>query len=223
MEADTNYFNNGVQKSIRLYHGSKGGIKGEIKPISRKECDFGKGFYMGTEEPQSKTLISGYPEAKIYELSLNTAGLKVLELKADLNWAYFIAYNHGRLKDYQNTSVYSYCSRLAEDADVMSGLIADDRMFVVLEKFFNNEITDKALLQCIAYLKLGKQYVALTEKACRQIRILSCATFDAEELHNLQIMAENNRKAAMEAVEEICIKYRRDGLYFDEILKGENL
>lgn len=29
---------------ILLYHGSKSGIKGKIKPISRDKCDFGKGF-----------------------------------------------------------------------------------------------------------------------------------------------------------------------------------
>ena len=31
---------------ILLYHGSKSGIEGKIAPLSRKECDFGKGFYI---------------------------------------------------------------------------------------------------------------------------------------------------------------------------------
>ena len=34
---------------VTLYHGSKSGIGGNIAPISRDRCDFGKGFYMGTE------------------------------------------------------------------------------------------------------------------------------------------------------------------------------
>ena len=33
---------------VLLYHGSKSGLVGDIKPISRERCDFGKGFYMGT-------------------------------------------------------------------------------------------------------------------------------------------------------------------------------
>ena len=33
---------------VLLYHGSKSGIKGSIEPKSRKQCDFGQGFYMGT-------------------------------------------------------------------------------------------------------------------------------------------------------------------------------
>jgi len=32
-----------------LYHASRTGIDGEISPRSRSECDFGKGFYMGTK------------------------------------------------------------------------------------------------------------------------------------------------------------------------------
>ena len=35
-----------------LYHGSKNGITGEIAPIGRKETDFGRGFYMGTDVMQ---------------------------------------------------------------------------------------------------------------------------------------------------------------------------
>lgn len=34
---------------VTLYHGSKSGIRGDIAPISRERCDFGKGFYMGTD------------------------------------------------------------------------------------------------------------------------------------------------------------------------------
>lgn len=34
---------------ILLYHGSKRGLEGCIAPKSRKHCDFGAGFYMGTQ------------------------------------------------------------------------------------------------------------------------------------------------------------------------------
>lgn len=31
-------------QDVILYHGSRGGIEGGIKPVSRERCDFGKGF-----------------------------------------------------------------------------------------------------------------------------------------------------------------------------------
>lgn len=34
-------------KKLTLYHGSKSGIYGAIALVSRKHCDFGRGFYMG--------------------------------------------------------------------------------------------------------------------------------------------------------------------------------
>ena len=40
-------------KDIILYHGSRGGIDGDIAPISRARCDFGQGFYLGEEEKQA--------------------------------------------------------------------------------------------------------------------------------------------------------------------------
>lgn len=49
------YANEG--NNLVLYHGSKKGITGDIAPISREECDFGKGFYMGTSTLQPLTLI----------------------------------------------------------------------------------------------------------------------------------------------------------------------
>ena len=42
---------------IILYHGSKSGINGPIAPISTDRCDFGKGFYMGTDRNQPLTLL----------------------------------------------------------------------------------------------------------------------------------------------------------------------
>ena len=56
---------------VTLYHGSKSGIRGAIAPISRERCDFGKGFYMGTDRTQPLTLICNYPNAKLYTLGVN--------------------------------------------------------------------------------------------------------------------------------------------------------
>lgn len=53
-------------KSSEIINGiHKSGIHEAIAPVSRERCDFGKGFYMGTERTQPLTLIYNYPEAKI--------------------------------------------------------------------------------------------------------------------------------------------------------------
>lgn len=69
---------------VTLYHGSKSGIYNAIAPISRKHCDFGKGFYMGTNQIQPLTLICNYPKAKIYTLSVDLSNLKILDIEVGL-------------------------------------------------------------------------------------------------------------------------------------------
>ena len=44
-------------EAMRLYHGSKSGIEGPIRPIGSSVNDFGRGFYLGDEPSQPLTLI----------------------------------------------------------------------------------------------------------------------------------------------------------------------
>ena len=57
---------------IILYHGSRGGLEGSIRPISRVRCDFGKGFYMGESEEQAKGLIVEDSSPVLYTMKLKT-------------------------------------------------------------------------------------------------------------------------------------------------------
>ncbi len=77
---------NSDNRNVTLYHGSKSGIRGTIAPISRESCDFGKGFYMGTDRNQPLTLICNYPNAKIYTLSVELSELKILNVEVVRDW-----------------------------------------------------------------------------------------------------------------------------------------
>ena len=205
---------------VTLYHGSKSGIHGRIAPISRERCDFGKGFYMGTDRMQPLTLICNYPKAKIYTLRVDLSGLKILDVDAGLDWALLIAYNRGKMELVKNSSIYNRYENLSKGCDIVIGYIANDRMFVVLDRFFNGEITDLALINSLSALKLGKQYVALTENACKNIEILKEQEIEEEDRGRLKVESESNRSKGIAIAEEICLKYRREGRFFDEILKA---
>lgn len=204
---------------MKFYHGSKSGIVGAISPSSRKHCDFGKGFYMGTSETQPLTLICNYPEAKLYTLEADISELKILELGADINWALFVAFNRNKMEDAANTDLYKKISHMADGFDMISGCIADDRMFIVLDRFFSGEITDTALINCLSALDLGMQYAAVTEKACQKIRITDEKKLTDEERKLLKIKSESDRSKGISLAENICRRYRREGRFFDEILK----
>lgn len=204
---------------ITLYHGSKSGIQGAIAPISRTSCDFGKGFYMGTDRAQPLTLICNYPNAKIYTLSIDLSNLKILNVETGLDWALLIAYNRGKMESVKDSHIYDRLKNLSMGYDIIVGHIANDRMFVVLDRFFNGEITDIALIHSLSALKLGKQYVALTEKACKKIKIVDELTLSKKDRGKLKKESEINRSKGIAMADEICRKYRREGRFFDEILK----
>jgi len=208
-----------MKEVVTLYHGSKSGIRGSIAPISRERCDFGKGFYMGTDRTQPLTLICNYPKAKIYTLSVDLSNLRILNVEVGLDWALLVAYNRGKMETIKNSQIYSRFENMGKGCDMIIGYIANDRMFVVLDRFFNGEITDFALINSLSALKLGTQYVALTEKACNKIKILEEQALTKEDRDRLKEEGNINRSKGIDMANEICRKYRREGRFFDEILK----
>lgn len=203
---------------VTLYHGSKSGIHGMIAPISRGRCDFGKGFYMETDRMQPLTLICNYPNAKIYTLRVSLSDLKILDVEVSLDWALLVAYNRGKMESVKHSAIYNRIANLSNGCDMVIGYIANDRMFVILDRFFNGEITDMALINSLSALKLGKQYVALTEKACKKIKILDEQELTENDRDKLKQESKANRSKGIALADEICRKYRRDGRFFDEIL-----
>ncbi len=203
---------------ILLYHGSKSGIVGDIAPKSREMCDFGKGFYMGTEPGQPLTLICDFEKSKFYIVSIDTRELDSIEIKADLDWAMLVAFHRGRMEEIKGTAFYDKYSQLDAGKDIVIGSIANDRMFYVLDNFFTGGITDMALVNSLSALKLGKQYVATTKKACASVRVEKELPISMMERRFLQDESEANRVRGITLANDICKNYRREGKFYDEIL-----
>ena len=211
---------------VVLYHGSKSGLVGDIAPISREKCDFGKGFYMGTTPEQPLTLICDFEESKFYVVSIDASDLATAEIPADIDWAMIVAYHRGRLERIKGSKFYNKYSTMTSGKDLAIGSIANDRMFFVIDNFFLENITDIALVNSLSALQLGKQYVALTEKACKAIKVEKEIKLSFFEKKVLRKVSEGNRQKGIELANEICKSHRRQGKFFDEILddalKGDN-
>ncbi|MCL2148683.1 MAG: DUF3990 domain-containing protein [Methanomassiliicoccaceae archaeon] len=194
-----------------LYHGSGSGIEGRIMPISRDLCDFGRGFYMGTRAHQPTTLVYPSEKAAIYTVEMDLTGLNVLCVPAGIEWAMLVAYSRGKLAPCAGSALYEKYEKMLEGYDVVVGKIADDRIFYVLDRFFMGDVTDRGLVESLSALQLGDQYVAKTERACGQIRILE--RWDISEIERLCIgeASERNRRQGVEAANEICRRHRREG------------
>lgn len=203
---------------VLLYHGSKAGVEGAIEPKSRKQCDFGKGFYMGTDPAQALTLICDYEKSKLYIVSLGTDGLAQIEVPTNIDWAMLVAFHRGKMEKINGTSFYNKYHDMTADKDIIIGNIANDRIFFVIDNFFVGNITDAALINSLSALQLGKQYVAISQKGCNAVRIEAEVNLSYLERLFIKEVAEENRARGISLANEICKNYRREGLFFDEIL-----
>lgn len=208
-----------AKERLVLYHGSKAGIEGEIALLSRDKCDFGKGFYMGTQPEQSLTLVCDFDKSKFYVMSIDLKGLDVLDVPADIEWAMLVAFHRGKMDQIKGSAFYKKYKDMSGSYDVVVGSIANDRMFYVLDNFFLGNITDLALVNSLSALQLGRQYVCVTEKACKAVRIEKEIELSHLERKCLQKVSEENRAKGVSLADDICRNYRREGLFFDEIIE----
>ena len=206
---------------MRLYHGSKSGINGEIAPTSRSVCDFGRGFYMGTEKTQPLTLISHGESPKFYEIDYDVEGLRVHRFEPGLDWAMFVAWNRRAIPERIRSYYDERFVPIAQSNDVIVGKIANDRMVVVLDWFFQGFISDVGLLASLQALNLGDQYCAMTKAACERVRIVSEKALSPYECEALCVKSENQRRVAVRMVDRIRMLHRRDGMSFQEIIERD--
>jgi transcriptional regulator with XRE-family HTH domain len=207
-----------------LYHASRSGIEGAIRPISREECDFGRGFYMGTQVHQPLTLIFSslrtlVENAKMYTVELDLRGLKIIDVPVGMDWILLIAYSRGIMKKYAVSKIYEKYRKMLDGYDVAVGKIADDKIFDSLEDFFEGHISIEGVIDCLSVLPLGEQYAALTEKACKHISILEERSFSELERLCIHTVSEQNRDNGIDMTEKILERHRRGGLFIETLLK----
>ena len=213
----------GSKDKIILYHGSKGGIIGDITPSSRYSCDFGRGFYLGTNRLQAETLICNDDKPILYEIELDLKNLRVLKIDNQRDWYLTVAYSRNRLEDYNKEEVYKYYSKFLDDYDVVIGSIADDSIYKSLDSFFDLSITEKTLISCLNTIDLGTQYVCKTERACKNLKIISKKSFSKEEIAKLKKTRIEKVDLAKIKTEEIRkFSIREKGIFFDEIIADFN-
>jgi hypothetical protein len=208
-------------QDITLYHGSRGGIVGNIQPCSRIRCDFGRGFYMGTKPEQAKTLIYMDDDPVFYTVNLKLSEMdrnKILVL-SNMDWAYYVLYNRGRLNQIKDTDFYKTVAKMDKNKDIIIGPIADDNMSAVMRQFADGEITDKVMLECIRCIDYGVQYVAKTDEACSHIDICLEENLDMTKYDYYQKYRNDRKRESEQKVKLIKRQYRNEGKYLDQILE----
>lgn len=211
-------------KDIILYHGSKSGINGEISSSAgREKCDFGKGFYMGTDLLQAKSLVSKFDSPKIYTLRLKLSDIpesRILRLDDNKEWLYTVLACRGALTVNEMPSLKKFLSALKK-CDIVIGKIADDSMSEAFNAFYENNLTDEGLIACLQKVDYGLQYVAKTDFACSKIEIVSEKRLIGREKQDATFYGVGIRHQCYQVVDDMQKKYSEKGKYMHNILAKE--
>lgn len=203
-----------------LFHGAKSEIIDELEiNRSRKNNDFGQGFYTGEKYEQAISFISGFDKSCVYMLDFCDKDLKHKQYGVNQEWMMTIAYYRGALEEYKHHPIVK---KLAEESrlyDYIIAPIADNRMFQIINSFIYGEITDEQCKHCLSATNLGSQYVFITEKSLKNLKLVERCYVSDNERQYYKNLRSSDTKLGDDKVKLARIKYRGKGHYIDEILK----
>lgn len=208
-----------LENHVLLFHGAKTDILGDISvEKSRKNNDFGRGFYCGESLEQSAMFVSNFPHASLYMLDFDKTGIRELRLGVEQDWMLMIAFFRGKLTAYENHPMIRRILNCLNGIDYVVAPIADNRMFQIIDSFIEGEITDVQCQHCLSATNLGNQYVFLTQRAADRIQVLrKCYLASVEKEAYISIRSEDSG-VSNDKVKIARRQYRGQGKYIEDIL-----
>jgi hypothetical protein len=92
-------------------------------------------------------------------------------------------------------------------------------MFQIINSFIIGEITDEQCKHCLAATNLGKQYIFVSDKSVKRLKILERSYVSDNEREYYRNLKIGDAKLGEDKVKLARIRYRGKGKYIDEILK----
>ena len=130
-----------------------------------------------------------------------------------------IAYYRGWIDEYQDHPIIKSIKDKVENADIIIAPIADNKMFDLIDEFVSGMTTDLQCVKALSATNLGFQYIAKSEKAINQLKILSEMFLCEEEKKGYVNKRLDANKVGLDKVQIARIEYKNKGKYIKELLK----
>lgn len=210
---------NGKDEVI-LFHGAKTKIEGKLRiDCSRKNNDFGQGFYCGESLEQSAMFVSNFSNSSLYMIKFDKKNLTGRVFGVTRDWMLMIAYYRKRLGEFADSAIIKELTEQNRGVDYIIAPIADNRMFEIIDQFIDGEITDIQCKHCLSATNLGNQYVFVSEKALRQVEILERCYLAGKEKESYLNARQETYEVNRDKVKIARKQYRNQGKYIEEILE----
>lgn len=201
-----------------LFHGSKDGLSQISISSSRKNCDFGQGFYLGESYNQALSFICEKENSSIYSFSYNPKDLIIKEFNTDLDWMLVICYYRGTIDEYKENPIIKKLIKKVETADIIIAPIADNKMFYIMSQFTLGEINADVALHSLSASSLGRQFVFRTENAINNL--IPFEKYFISSLEKEECKKKMNQRAyEIDTKLKLAKREFKNGLFIEEILK----
>ena len=128
-----------------LFHGSHGGIEGDITPISRARCDFGQGFYLSSNPLMAKRPVVDDPAPVFYEIGLDLSAIpedKILRLDDD-DWIYAVVSLRNNIPEFKNLKKFKEVLDRINNAWIVCGHEMSITINEAVRSFKDCSLTDE--------------------------------------------------------------------------------
>lgn len=201
-----------------LFHGSKSGIEGNLRlDASRRNTDFGQGFYCGETLDQAAMFVSDFDRACLYMIYLDSSDMTEKRFVVDQDWMLTIALFRGRLSEYAGHPRLIELMKRVDNADIIVAPIADNRMYEVIDSFIAGEITDEQCRHCLSPTDLGNQYVLRSKQALEHVLVMEKCFLCPSEKRQYMARREESSSNGIAKAKAARRQYRGQGLYIDEV------
>lgn len=180
---------------LSVYHGSNQKIEKPNLSHSRTNIDFGKGFYLTSDEKMAKKWASNKQSSIVnhYVINESFVGLRVARLNAGEEWLDFVAYNRGMSEETFDVS----------GIDVIIGPTADDKLYKTLERFFDNTLTRNEAIKCLTSLRYSNQIVLKTQKAVDTLIYIKAQELTEKDREHWRKMALLDARKSNQVVQDV--------------------
>lgn len=200
-----------------FFHGSKYGFEKIDYKGSRTDADFSNGFYCSDNIDSAISFVENYQHSSVYVFKANISKLLSYEFNCDLDWMLAISYYRGRLKEYKDNKSIKNIIKKIDEADLIIAPIADNKMFEVLNRFVDGDITSTQALHSLSASRLGKQYVFKNKKAVSSLEFIDRFYLCDEERKYSKSLSIDNSNIIQTKLNLARREYRNVGKYIDEI------
>lgn len=191
-----------------LYHGSSVKVEEPDLGYSRRDIDFGIGFYLTEDPVMAKKWACNKNTSILNTYQLDLDQLCVKKLRLDEEWLNYVIANRT-----QNPALLPFDD---SDYDVIVGATADDKLYGTIDLYMDGVISAEKAIQIMNCMNHNNQVVVKSKKGLRSLKFLEHKELYGLERENMVQQFQADKKMATQRTKELMRVPDTGKIFYEE-------